>query len=148
MDSTGPVHPSFERALARFDEVEAQYRADRERVLEDGEARQREIAKMREETRKYGEKAIPLAEARRDGLRSEAKAKKAAADQAENPWPVHRSRRRGAAAETPPPETTERTASPPRNTSWPTTAPDSSAPKRGRVSDDDYFTSNDWFSND
>ncbi|QWF79617.1 hypothetical protein [Amycolatopsis sp. CA-230715] len=138
MDSTGQVHPAFERALAQFDEVEAQYRADRERVLEDAEARQRELDKISaKRERVAAENANLPKKAERKPAAPEA------TEPAENPWPVHRSKR-GKAGRSTAPETTERTPAP-RRDSW----SDATAPKTGRrrVSDDDYFSSTDWFGN-
>ncbi|WP_344414611.1 hypothetical protein [Amycolatopsis minnesotensis] len=137
MDSTGQVHPAFERALAKFDEVEAQYRADRERVLEDAEARQRELDKISAQRERVAAENANLPK------KAEQKPAERPAEPTDNPWPVHRSKR-GKAGRSTTPETTERTPAP-RRGSWSDDA--ESKGGRRRVSDDDYFSSTDWFGN-
>jgi hypothetical protein len=65
----GAVSSHFQRVLARFDEVQVQYRADRERVVADDEKRQAELSKVREENEAKAEQVNALIAAQQSNVR-------------------------------------------------------------------------------
>ena len=57
---------TFNRAFARFEEIQAQYRADRERLIVDDETRQRELAELQEEHHRLDEETLAKVSAEKD----------------------------------------------------------------------------------